>query len=206
MIQKHWNLRYIKNRIQNFYFEKKHKDYPWINKQAIIVFENLLLKDDIGVEFGSGSSTIWFSKKVKHLTSIEDHKEWFDKINKQLKEESIDNTTYLFKKSENSISQYSEYCSYVDTFKDESLDFIVIDGKHRVTIANKAVSKIKKGGFIYLDDSQRYIPKKTDSPHSVYNKLDKITPEWMFFIKEIKSWRKIWTTDGVNDATFFIKK
>lgn len=206
MIQKHWSFIYIVNRIKNFYFEKTNPNLPWVNPQAIYLLNELLKKEDVGVEFGSGSSTVWFSNRVKHLISIEDNKDWFDKISKQLHNEGVKNVTYIFKKSDEKKPIKSDYYQYLKPLDDESIDFIIIDGKHRDVLALEAISKIKKGGFIYIDDSQRYIPHQTNSPHSIHNSKNKTTPNWQQFIEKTNNWRKIWTTNGVSDATFFIKK
>jgi putative heme iron utilization protein len=48
-----------------------HPNWPWLTKEAILLLERLLRPDDIGLEFGSGRSTIWFAERVEKLISIE---------------------------------------------------------------------------------------------------------------------------------------
>jgi predicted O-methyltransferase YrrM len=204
-MKKHWSVRYLYNRIKNYLFEKKNPHLPWINKKAINIFESLLIKKDVGVEFGSGRSTIWFSEKVKHLTSIEDNKEWFLKVKEELTEKGVNNVSFLFKKSDNLNPSDSDYCKSIESFKDDSLDFIIIDGKYRDVFALKSLKKIKKGGFIYLDDANRYYPFKTSSPYSIGEDVSKMNNSWKTFKEEVDNWRKIITKDGVSDGVFFIK-
>ncbi len=204
-MKKHWSPRYIINRTKNYLFEKNNPHLPWVNREAINIFENLLNKKDVGVEFGSGRSTIWFSKKVKHLTSIEDDKNWYSKIKGKLEEKRLENVSFLFKESNNSNPNDSDYCKSIDSFEDQSLDFVIIDGNHRDIFALKSLKKIKKGGFIYLDDANRYYPFKTTSPYSIGEDLSKINDSWKIFISEVNDWRKIITKDGVSDGIFFIK-
>ncbi|HFS66794.1 MAG TPA: hypothetical protein ENK67_01120 [Flavobacteriia bacterium] len=206
MIKSHWNLRYIQNRVKNYLFEKNNPDLPWINPDAIAVFNKLLVKSDVGIECGSGSSTVWFSKRINKLYSIEDNLGWFNKVKKQIESARINNIEYLFRDSNPENPILSDYCTFIDSFEDESLDFIVVDGKNRDIISLKAIDKIKKGGFIYLDDSQRYLPIKTHAPYAIYKKQDKISDNWKEFITKTKNWRKIWTTNGVSDGTFLLKK
>lgn len=205
-MKKHWTPRYILNRIKNYSFEKNNPNLPWINPDAINIFKDLLTSDDVGVEFGSGKSTVWFSKRVKKLTSIEDNQVWFNKIKEEIALKSNKNVDYLFRVTNDSNPLESDYCKSIESFEDESLDFVIVDGKHRDFFALKSISKIKKTGFIFLDDANRYLPRQTHSPHSINNNIEKLTDNWMQFEDEISTWRKIWTTNGVSDAAFFIKK
>jgi predicted O-methyltransferase YrrM len=45
-----------------------------------------------GLEFGSGRSTLYFSKRLDELYSIEHHQEWYEKVNNMLKSKGINNT------------------------------------------------------------------------------------------------------------------
>ncbi len=201
-----WTPRYTYNRIRYYVFEKRNKDKPWITQDAIKVIENILQKDFVGLEFGSGRSTVWYAKQIEHLTSIEDHKEWYEEIRTQFKEANISNVTYLFKNAEGDDIAQTDYCRVIDDYKDNSMDFIVVDGKHRDVLANKAVHKLKKGGVLLLDDANRYLSHKTVSPYSIKMNRDKMTPTWQHFQKQVENWELIWTTNGVSDTAIFIKK
>lgn len=205
-MKNHWTPRYIFNRLKNYFFEKNNPNLPWINSSAINIFTELLTDEDVGVEFGSGKSTVWFSKKIKHLTSVEDHKDWFDRIRGELPNQLIKNVDYLFKESSDSNPLESDYCKLIDRFKNESLDFVIVDGKYRDIFSLKSISKVKKGGFIFLDDANRYLPRKTYSPHSINDDINKVTENWKQFINQTSNWRKIWTTNGVTDAVFLLKR
>jgi len=49
---------------------------PWITRDAINLLTTLIKKDFVGLEWGSGSSTIWFADKLKFLYTIEHDVEW----------------------------------------------------------------------------------------------------------------------------------
>lgn len=201
-----WTPRYLYNRISYYLFEKLNKDKPWITQDAIKILEDILQKNFIGVEFGSGRSTMWYAKRIQHLTSIEDHEGWYEEVLNQFKEANISNITYLFKNSEGIDIAQTDYCRIMDDFKDNSLDFIVIDGKHRDILANKSLLKLKIGGVLLLDDANRYLSHKTKSPYSIKMDDYKMTPSWKNFQKEVRNWKIIWTTNGVSDTAIFIKK
>jgi predicted O-methyltransferase YrrM len=44
----------------------------------------------------------------------------------------------------------------LDQYPDETFDFILIDGSQRGNCAKSAVTKIKSGGYIYLDNSDKH--------------------------------------------------
>lgn len=201
-----WTPRYVYNRINYYFFEKNNKDKPWITQDAIKIVQTLLKKEFIGIEFGSGRSTVWYAKQIQHLTSIEDHKGWYEEIRSQFKEANVSNVDYLFKSSEGSTIAQTDYCLAIDNFKDNSLDFIVIDGKHRDILANKSIHKLKTGGILLLDDANRYLSHQTKSPYSIKMNHQKITPTWKSFQQAIKNWEMIWTSNGVSDTAIFIKK
>ncbi len=57
-------------------------EYPWMNQKEVELIEKYLNKDTIMLEWGSGGSTLYFSKKVKTLYSIEHDKTYYNKIKK----------------------------------------------------------------------------------------------------------------------------
>ena len=82
----HWSLRYFYNKFKVKLYERKYPEYPWLTEQANSILSTLLKPTDVGLEFGSGRSTIWFAKRIKYLTSVEHNKLWYDKVSKMIKE------------------------------------------------------------------------------------------------------------------------
>ena len=62
---------YVAGRIQNWLYQKRHPDHPWLAPHAVVWLEANLRPDMRGFEWGSGRSTLWFGKRLKSLTSIE---------------------------------------------------------------------------------------------------------------------------------------
>jgi len=70
---------------------------PWITFQAKEWLEDFLTqnKNMTVFEYGSGGSTIFFSKRVKRLISIEHDRAWYQVLSRTLKEKNILNCEYL---------------------------------------------------------------------------------------------------------------
>jgi hypothetical protein len=56
------------------------KTQPWMARGAIAMLDLLLRPNMTLLELGSGVSTIWYAKRTKTTTSIEDHDEWADRV------------------------------------------------------------------------------------------------------------------------------
>ena len=51
---------------------------PWISYGALKYLESYLKSPMSVLEFGCGGSTLYFSRKVSRVISIEDNKEWYE--------------------------------------------------------------------------------------------------------------------------------
>ena len=57
----HLSPRYIFNRISVMIDQLRYKENPWITSSAVSILDSMLTSSDIGVEFGSGRSTLWIA-------------------------------------------------------------------------------------------------------------------------------------------------
>ncbi len=177
--------------------EKLHPDWPWLTKDAVLLLDQLLNKDDVGLEFGSGRSTMWFARRVKELISIEHDEKWFNWVSKKLQENNLNNVRYNLKSE-------SEYLDIFKEIKDGSLDFILVDGLKRDEAAILSLAKIKTGGLLIIDNINWFIPSNSYSPSS--KKGDNFENDiWKEFWFKISKLRKIWTSNGVNDTLIVFK-
>ncbi|AWH73730.1 hypothetical protein DCS32_06025 [Dokdonia sp. Dokd-P16] len=200
-----WTPRYAKNRISLYIYEQFNKDKPWIAPTAIQWLDEHLNKNMMGVEFGSGRSTVWYAKRLKSLISIEDHQDWFKQVNDDLKNSDIDNISYLFKPSIMDSEGNIPYIELMDSIEESSVDIIVVDGKHRDTLALKAIDKLASGGYLLLDDAERYIPLKTHAPYNYLNQQSEQLPTWKEFSNVTKQWKQLQFSSGVSDTVILIK-
>jgi predicted O-methyltransferase YrrM len=192
----HWTPRYIYNRARLSLFQFLNPDLPWLTKDAIKIIEQLLRRSDIGVEFGSGRSTVWFAKRIAHLTSVEIDKSWFNKINSVLKRNDLNNISLFLKNGD-------DYPAVIENFQDESIDFVLVDGEQRDVCVFKSMPKIKKGGFLIIDNINWFAPCKSFSPAS--RRRGFASNIWEDFFNMTKNWRRILTSNGVTDTLIMFK-
>ena len=171
--------KYILNRLKQMFFQKTNPEAPWLTKESILLLDSLLKDSDIGLEFGSGRSTKWLAKRCHLLYSIEDHSGWFEKVSVELKD--FKNVNYRFREVDKNDAPRSGYLDILDELSDNSIDFILDDGKLRGLVALKSIKKLKTGGFFILDNAERYIPNPFDIPESIGPDMENMAPDWNKF-------------------------
>jgi len=121
---------------------------PWPAARAIAA----ILRPDFSViEFGSGMSTPWLAKKVRHCTSIEHDPIWYDRVQKRLASGGLTNVDHQLR----SESEFADLASFADA----SFDFAIVDGRRRRDCVLNVAPKIKPGGWLFLDDTD--VDRKT---------------------------------------------
>ena len=196
----HISFRYVHNRLRVKLEELKHPEHPWLTKDAIKLLEDLICPNDIGIEFGSGRSTLWFAERLKHLTSVEDNEVWYTRVSKQIKTSNLsDKVNYVYAK------EPDKYIDQAQKLAESSIDFCLVDGICRDECALTMTQKVRSGGLLVIDNVNWFIPNEaTHSPDSM--PLGKFkTHLWQEFYELTSSWRKIWTTNGVTDTCLYFK-
>jgi len=122
------------------------KPIPWMNYPMIAFLENRLSADLNLFEYGSGFSTMFYSARVKNVTSIEYDRAWYDR----LKEQVDNNVKLLFCEYEAG----GAYCRAALETR-QKYDVIVVDGRDRVRCAVNAFEALSDQGVIIFDDSTR---------------------------------------------------
>lgn len=210
--EKTFSLPYIRYRVMRpiikvryYFFRKKHSPSPWLSPAATLFFEKWLHKDQFMAEFGSGLSTVFFAKRVKEIVSIEHYDPWYEKVVDIFKNENITNIDYRLIKEDKNIttdeeimkeiapfnpsflvkSSFKDYYSALSDKPDEHFDVILVDGRARPECVFSALDKLKSGGLMVLDNSER------DRYKVVFDLL--------------KKWDTFTTTTGLTDTTFWVK-
>lgn len=115
-------------------YERTHPGAPWLTQAANAILDSCLTKDDDMLEFGSGRSTIWFAERVRHVTSVEHSKLWFQTVSAMLQERRS-NVSHVLREvpeaDENSPNE--AYVGVAAEFANESLDAVLVDGVCRGT-------------------------------------------------------------------------
>jgi predicted O-methyltransferase YrrM len=142
---------YFMARLRVMTYQLLHPSAPWLTSKSIRMLERHLDKTMLGLEWGSGQSTIWLSQRLGSLVSVEHDASWYARISKELKRKSIDNVDYRLVRE----SGDRAYVSVIAAFPDDHFDVILVDGEHRDHCLEAAVAKIKRGGLIVLDNADQ---------------------------------------------------
>jgi predicted O-methyltransferase YrrM len=202
----HWSPTYIRRRIIELRYRRRHPDLPWLTPAGNDILAARLDHSDIGLEMGSGRSTLWFAKRTRYLTSIEDDAIWYGRVESMLREASQDNVTLRLIPKDVPDSDGSR-SAYVRAIRDvqDPLDYVLIDGAYRDHCAVNVTSKIRPGGMLIVDNANWFLPSDSISPRSRTLAQGPGTPTWMEFQLSVSCWQRIWTSSGVNDTAFFFK-
>lgn len=153
---------------------------PWLPIEAIEFLEQNLKVDSVGLEFGCGSSSFWFSKLIKKIYSVESDPNWCQEISELIENFSIDNIILICHPCEmkniyaidtETDESYFEYSGSV-TKVEEELDFVLVDGVGRSLCIEKSLEKIKLGGYLIIDNAER---------PAYFDAISKIPKEWEYY-------------------------
>jgi predicted O-methyltransferase YrrM len=150
---------------------------PWITFRAIDFITKNTHKTDKVFEYGGGGSTLYFLSQVSEVVTVEHDREWFHLLQNNidpadaprwngqliLPENSVDTTNldksqptdYFSEDPKFRNNTFKSYSTFICQFKDEFFDLVLIDGRARTSCLFHAIPKVKIGGFLVLDNSER---------------------------------------------------
>lgn len=120
---------------------------PMISFRATRVLDGLLTSSSRVVEFGSGYSTLWFAQRCAELVSIEDDPSWYASVQRMVAQAGLGHVRHEFRRA----GDYGRLDGYPDAY----FDFALVDGTDRAACIDTALTKVKPGGWIYLDNSDK---------------------------------------------------
>lgn len=203
----YWQYRLLRPFLKLKYnnYQKAHPQEPWLCPDSIKALQTLLTDSEAGLEYGSGRSTAYFAPFFKKYVSVEHDEAWFGQVSNQISQ--LPQVEYHLIKAEKDVPQqhlnseaqvflteaefpvpddlFKTYTDFVLQFTDESFDFILVDGRARKTCALNAIDKLKSGGLLVLDNSERHRYQKVH--------------------QTLSSWPKIETTTGLTNTTTWRK-
>jgi hypothetical protein len=148
---------------------------PWITFGAIEYIKRNIKEKSRVFEYGSGGSTLFWIKLKQEVVSIEHDTEWYKKLQPYLKglnnidfrlvipckfvnAQSLDISNpdnYVSASTDWKGYSFKEYVSQIDSYSNDFFDVVLIDGRARPSCIKHSVAKVKIGGMIILDDSER---------------------------------------------------
>lgn len=149
---------------------------PWVTFEALDFISPLLTPSATVFEYGSGGSTLYYSKRVKRVISIEYDQHWAAQVKRALIEEGLNNCecrmippktvcgvsasaddpgSYYSSAEEHREHSFRDYVCAIDSFPDQFFDYVAVDGRARPSCLYHVRSKVKIGGHLMLDNSER---------------------------------------------------
>ncbi len=119
---------------------------PWITYPTIDLLKERVQASFRVFEFGSGNSTLWWSRHVANVHSVEHDKDWFAKVSGRMPA----NVKLDFIELEYG----GDYCRKVGQ-SDGPWDIVVVDGRDRVNCIKQSLSALRDNGVLILDNSDR---------------------------------------------------
>ena len=119
---------------------------PWVTYSFIDFIKDRLNKQQKVFEYGSGSSTLFYAKRVSKVVSVEHDENWFNKIVSSKPQ----NADMIFTKLETG-GEYSKKAALLG----EQFDIIIVDGRDRVNCCKESIHALSTHGVLVLDDSER---------------------------------------------------
>lgn len=140
---------------------RKNPGVPWMAPNVVEFLNTVITKNDKILEWGSGGSTAWFAARAQSVVSVENNKFWYEKVKRTLQEKRIQNVDYRLIDVDESINQdecikkgiIPPYVAVVNTYPEEHFDMVIVDGSHRNICINQVPKRLKRGGYMVLDNS-----------------------------------------------------
>lgn len=132
---------------------------PWWPYEMVELVDSVLPSNAMVLEFGGGGSSLWLHDRGAQLTVVEHNPNWARVLrthlpgNVRLIEEPPTASGKV-----KSVVEEGHFDNYVESacaISDNSLDLVIVDGRARVECVRAAKSKVRPGGRLLLDDSDR---------------------------------------------------
>ena len=204
--------RYVADRVRLAVHQRLHPDAPWLTAEATSMLERWLRPDHVGIEWGSGRSTLWFAARIRQLLSVEHHAGWHASVSSELGERGMTNVDYRLCPCEPERAETpewiaamfaSDYVRAADTFEPRSLDFALVDGMYRSACALTVLAKLRPGGLLIVDNVNWFLPSTSRAPSSRGMADSALSPTWERFADAVSGWDLHWTENGVADTAIW---
>jgi predicted O-methyltransferase YrrM len=137
---------------------------PWLVPSATAELAHLVTSASHILELGSGGSTSWFATRAASVRSFEHDRDWHDRVEGELRAQRLRNAQL-------EVLEPSEFVDAIARLPDESMDIVLVDCAQiadRVACAAAAARKVRPGGYLVFDDSDR----------REYQQVDEVLDNW----------------------------
>ena len=131
----------------------RRPERPWIVPAAIGWLGRRMRRDWRVLELGSGRSTVWLAQRAASVLAFEDNEQWLQRARGLLAAAGLANVDLRGLPVERFVEE-------VEALEEASYDLVVVDFLEspladRVDAVRAARSKVRPGGYLLLDDSDR---------------------------------------------------
>ena len=152
-------------------------EQPWITFDAIRFLQKATTIQSKVFEYGGGGSTLFFVKRAGEVITVEHDKEWFKILTGIIEKQKLNNWKgsyiepqqgdFVQHPDKSNPDHYSSadlkskgfhfhnYTSAIDAYAAVYFDFVLVDGRSRPSCIKHSLPKIKIGGYLILDNSDR---------------------------------------------------
>jgi hypothetical protein len=147
---------------------------PWITFPAIDRLNGFLDRNSKVFEYGGGGSTLFFTDRVAETITVEHDKAWFTSLEQLIgnspkwkgrlitpeplngsREDPADPEAFYSDDASFKGYEFRKYVTAIDNYPDGYFDLVMVDGRARTSCIHYAHKKIRKGGWLVLDNSDR---------------------------------------------------
>ncbi len=127
---------------------------PWFVAGAIDHLAELIQPDWEAFEWGCGGSTLWLAQRCQTVVTVEHNIDWLNKTSHELVHYELC-AALVFVNQNDGDHEYADYAAFIDKYPNEDFDLIFVDGRNRAECIQHALPKLKRGGVLVLDNSER---------------------------------------------------
>lgn len=150
---------------------------PWMTYDAIDFLSTVCSPNMTVFEWGSGGSTLFFSRRCHQVITVEHDIKWSRLLTNKIQAFSVDNVDYKeipgeeiddwgarnFRCADDFVSadkgsaglSFEKYVKVIDQYPDNYFDIVVVDGRVRNCCIKRAISHVKIGGYLVVDNTDR---------------------------------------------------
>jgi protein-L-isoaspartate O-methyltransferase len=141
--------------IEGFCQDENGNSLPWMTYPFIDFIKTQLNKEQTLFEYGSGSSTLFFAKRVKQVVSLESDPDWFAFMKQKIAKLEIKNIDLIYLEGALGSADYENFAVTKSQEINQKFDIILIDSLKRSACAKNCLKALNEGGMVILDDSER---------------------------------------------------
>lgn len=162
------NLRWISYWLRHRHQSPVQLRLPWITFLAMEWLATRIQPGFSVLEYGSGGSTLFFASHCRQVLTVEHDSSWAAALRPALESfgqrvevrvvpprPGVSSPVVPSRRYPDAHADFHDYVAVSHQFPDHSFDVISIDGRARCACVAACRSKLKPGGLLILDNSER---------------------------------------------------